>query len=75
MTDQVVVGDNGPVTPKVRRSSGASVITNPYRGDQGRYPAAPYVTYAETSTRNQNRGVEVWTLLLRNLWAFTDLFF
>lgn len=69
MTDQIAAGDSGPVTPKVRRSSGASVITNPYRGDQVRYPAAPYVTYAETGTRNQSRGVEVWIPLLLRSFA------
>jgi hypothetical protein len=64
MADQAHLADGGPTTPKARRPSGTSVVTNPYRGDQGRYPAAPYVTYAESSLKNQNSGVEVSYLLL-----------
>ncbi|KAL7270634.1 hypothetical protein RUND412_006652 [Rhizina undulata] len=47
-------GDCRPVTPAPRRARGGSMSGNPFRGEQGRYPAAPYVTYADSRSGSQS---------------------
>jgi hypothetical protein len=60
--DQTHIVDSGPVTPKARRMSGSPMSNNTYyRGDQGRFPAVSYTTYADSGYggRGQNAAVEV----------------